>query len=357
MMAAEQSSPGPPADVPGIRTIACPDCYVCGAPGRPFYEQLPDRLFGVPGQWSLNRCEQPACGLVWLNPRPVDEDLPRLYENYYTHQHGAAVSDPLVRLQEWVSGIVLPAALRYAWGDRGRLTRWLGRLLARFGPVREHACSGVFWLEARRGGRLLDVGCGSGQFLGRMCDLGWEVAGVEPDPVAARVAARRFHVTAGTLEQARLPEGHFDVVTMSHVVEHLPDPVTTLRECRRILRPGGRLLLYTPNAASMGSRTFGRHWVAWDPPRHLLVFTPEAVRRTLARAGFEVERVQSLSRTAWWTWRVSQQIRARGRFPGGTSRFQPWYAPCAGWFCLKERARCRTSPVGEELFASARKPL
>jgi SAM-dependent methyltransferase len=347
----------PPAGTRAIRATECPNCYLCGSLGSPLHKQLPDRLFGVPGQWTLNRCGQPTCGLVWLNPRPIDEDIPKLYEHYYTHKHGGGSSDPLAHLLECIWQLVVPAALGYDWGDRGRLARWLGRLLARFGPVRESACSGVFWVDARQRGRLLDVGCGAGLFLRRMRDLGWEVSGVEPDPTAAAIAAQGFPVAVGTLEQARLPAGYFDVVTMSHVIEHLPNPVTTLRECCRILKPGGVLLIYTPNAASMGSQTFGRHWVGWDPPRHLLLFTPAPLRGTVERAGFRVEQLRSLSRTAWWTWRVSQQIQARGCFPGGESRFQPWYAPCAGLFRLREYTRCRTALVGEELFVIGRKPV
>ncbi|MGH2395464.1 MAG: class I SAM-dependent methyltransferase [bacterium] len=120
-------------------------------------------------------------------------------------------------------------------------------------------------------GRLLDVGCGSGRFLVHMRDLGWEVTGVEPDPVAVRVAHRSFHlnVASGTLEDAGFPESCVDVVTMNHVIEHVPDPISSLRECNRVLREGGRLVVVTPNVHSLGHWYFNHSWRGLEVPRHL----------------------------------------------------------------------------------------
>jgi 2-polyprenyl-3-methyl-5-hydroxy-6-metoxy-1,4-benzoquinol methylase len=105
-------------------------------------------------------------------------------------------------------------------GSRPR--RLLVEALARLGPVRDGATGTVMWLKPTRSNRLLDVGCGSGSFLARMRDLGWDVHGVEPDPVAARVAMTRYQldVACVSLQDAALPSESFDVVTMSHVLEH-----------------------------------------------------------------------------------------------------------------------------------------
>jgi 2-polyprenyl-3-methyl-5-hydroxy-6-metoxy-1,4-benzoquinol methylase len=100
---------------------------------------------------------------------------------------------------------------------------------------------------------------------------GWEVAGVEPDPVAAGVA-RESHphsVIAQALNDAQIADASMDVVTMSHVIEHVLNPIQLLRECRRVLKPEGKIVILTPNLGSQGHRLFQQAWVPLDPPGHL----------------------------------------------------------------------------------------
>jgi SAM-dependent methyltransferase len=188
-----------------------------------------------------------------------------------------------------------------------------------------------------------------------MAGLGWSVQGVEPDPAAADTArARGLSVATGTLEDAAFPAGRFDVVTLSHVIEHLRDPLGTLRECARVLAPGGRVIVVTPNAASDGARVFGSSWMAWDPPRHLVVFTPGSLERLMGAAGLSAIEVRTAARSARIHWRVSHQIRRRGRAPGMHCGFQPWYWPPSYAFHLREYLRSRTQAVGEEIVAVGR---
>jgi SAM-dependent methyltransferase len=136
--------------------------------------------------------------------------------------------------------------------------------------------------------RLLDIGCGNGCFLLQMQTLGWEVSGIEPDPKAAAAAtASGLNVKVGLLQDHSLPEAHYDAVSLNHVIEHLHDPVATLRICRKILKPGGSVFIATPNFAAGGHRLFGSDWFPLDPPRHLVLFTPESLRRALRTAGLE----------------------------------------------------------------------
>jgi SAM-dependent methyltransferase len=129
-----------------------------------------------------------------------------------------------------------------------------------------------------------------------MRDLGWRVVGVEPSADAVRTARERLglDVREGTLEQAALPAGSADVVTMRMVLEHVPDPRRVLAEAHRIMRPGGRILLSVPNAGSLEARAFGPRWFAWELPRHLSHFDPGSLGRMLRQAGFEGIRVRHL---------------------------------------------------------------
>jgi 2-polyprenyl-3-methyl-5-hydroxy-6-metoxy-1,4-benzoquinol methylase len=139
----------------------------------------------------------------------------------------------------------------------------------------------------RRDNLLVDVGCGRGDFLGRMKTLGWNVLGIEPDPVSAALAASRgIPVFRGTLNEAALPDAVADQVVMSHVLEHLYDPHSVINECFRILRPGGRLVILTPNNESLGHRLFNEDWPALDPPRHLFVYSGKSLDKILRESPF-----------------------------------------------------------------------
>src|SRR5206468_4239492 len=133
----------------------------------------------------------------------------------------------------------------------------------------------VFYLPSMRDGRLLEIGVGSGQMLAAMRTHGWQVEGVDLDPAAVRNAqAKGLPVKLGTLEEQNYPDCSFDAIVMSHVIEHVPAPVSFLNECRRVLKPHGRLVLITPNSDSLGHRLYDRNWRGLEPPRHLHIFNP-----------------------------------------------------------------------------------
>lgn len=272
-----------------IRATACPRCILCGCEGRPVYSKQKDRLFGTTGSWDFKICSNRECGLIWLDPMPIGEDLGKAYANYYTH----AACNPVRRmgLLKKIRGRAERGywanKYNYETGSQSFFTRLLGWLMYLSPIHRREADAGVRCLPAVSGGRLLDVGCGSGEWLLEMRRRGWTVAGVDFDESAVKLARQEaLKVECGSLEEQNYPDDYFDAVTLNHVIEHVPDPVRTLAECARILKPEGKLVLFTPNNASLGHLLFKESWRGLEPPRHLHVFSMKSLRGALVMAGF-----------------------------------------------------------------------
>ncbi|HUJ78825.1 MAG TPA: class I SAM-dependent methyltransferase [Nitrospiria bacterium] len=195
-------------------------------------------------------------------------------------------------------------------------------------------------------GLLIDIGCGNGSYLARMKDLGWKVLGIEPDPASAQIAKNKgIPVFSGSLEEAHLPEAIADYITMTHVIEHLPDPRSTLRECYRLLKPGGKVVVFTPNVDSLGHRLFRQAWMALDPPRHLMIFSVLSIDK-LFRTVFSRVDVGTSSHFAREHYDASAVISQSGRV--NLHRVRPQRGGLL--FAVKERLSCRLwNTGGEEL--------
>ncbi len=148
----------------------------------------------------------------------------------------------------------------------------------------------------RPGARLLDIGCGRGDFLLACRQRGWTVTGVEQSQSPAMAAAVASGIDVyGPEELDRLPTGGFDVVTLWHVLEHLADPRATLATVRRLLRPNGAVLIEVPNFGSWQARLGGPVWFHLDVPRHLYQFDQASLHDLLRRCGFACDRWETFS--------------------------------------------------------------
>jgi 2-polyprenyl-3-methyl-5-hydroxy-6-metoxy-1,4-benzoquinol methylase len=156
---------------------------------------------------------------------------------------------------------------------------------------RPHPARVLDELEGVPPGRLLDVGCATGEFLLAARERGWEAVGVEVSPYAAAAARRRgLQVHSGTLADVPSPATTFDVVTLLDVVEHLEDPLGALRAIHRLLRPGGLVVVETPNWRSIYRVLLRGRWAAFQPRFHLMFFEERTLRRALETSGFRTLR-------------------------------------------------------------------
>ena len=335
-------------DNEGIRARPAPASPVTGEPGAIVYQDLRDALFGVAGTWSIRRSARGD--LMWLDPQPIAEDLPLLYQSYPTHGATAQQAVAAHRGREWRRRCIL--AVRCGYEPSSPWQRILGRILGLSPAWLEDARQCVQWIDGPAG-KLLDVGCGNGTFLATMRQRGWSTTGVEFDPVSAtRARESGSRVFEGSLQDAGFGEHSFDVVTMVHVIEHLPDPRQILAECFRILRPGGRLQLITPNIHALGHQEFGRSWRGLEIPRHLLLFSLPGLASLCTETGFCSLVETTLGRMARPMWLASHAIACDSGEP------QPCAEPRtrARDFQRREQSALPDTDCGEEILVLTRKP-
>lgn len=233
--------------------VACPAC------GASESQQLfvgTDLLHGQPGQFPVVRCE--SCGSAYLPFRPDRQEIGAFYPKEY---------------------------LPHEWARQSN-RRWLSRADYRYGLTKR--CRVL--MRHRAPGRLLDVGCATGEFLARARELGWEPYGVDLSEHAVRYAREhwRLEVSTGELEDVPYPDGFFDAITLWNVFEHLYAPLESVERMGRLLAPSGIVVMTVPNLGSLDIELFGSAWAGYDVPRHLHVFSLPALRRAFDERGFEV---------------------------------------------------------------------
>ena len=235
-------------------------CAVCGAVLATHWRTAPDNLVGGDALYTAVKCAR--CGLVRLEPRPDEATMNAAYAaTTYARAEGESETDELAK-----------------------------RLDTFFVKQAERAVQAFGGTTA---GVLLDVGCGDGRFLAAMQQQGWTVEGLETDKVAANLARRRTGATIHEtyLENAPSEAQNFDMVSLLHVLEHVPDPRETLVSAYTRLKPGGILLLALPNAGSVEANMFRSKWYPLDLPRHFWGFTPRTLLRLVEECGFEMNRL------------------------------------------------------------------
>jgi 2-polyprenyl-3-methyl-5-hydroxy-6-metoxy-1,4-benzoquinol methylase len=227
-------------------------CPICGSSVTPTIHLLP---------LPFSTCR--ACGFTFRDDRSGDQVRARYEEGEYVKVRAVAYVDPAT----------VP--------DRRRDARVRLDFLAPF----------------TTSGRLVDVGTAGGLFVAEAGARGFEAEGLEPTPEFAAFARDEIgvRVRTTTVEDADIPNGSMDVATMWHVLEHVPDPVTVLRQLRDTLRPGGVLAVEVPNAASYLARALARRWPALEPAVHVNQFGPRSLATALERAGLAVAHAETVT--------------------------------------------------------------
>jgi 2-polyprenyl-3-methyl-5-hydroxy-6-metoxy-1,4-benzoquinol methylase len=273
-----------------LEYVACP---LCGSAAQLPYTVCRDWWQGVEGEFRAVRCTD--CGLVFVNPRPCEDQIPLLYpDSYPAHQPSRKAATVTTERGLWRQKLRrLFFDAFYAPSEKRRANKW-GLWCTLLWPLRFSARTKQGVLNFPASWSVLDVGSGSGRFLLRMRALGWKTYGVELDPEAAQISrSLGLGVVTGDLLSVSLPAPPFDVITMWEVIEHLPQPLDTLRRRRQLIASDGFIILSTPNARSWVAWLFPRWWN--DIPRHLVAYSTPTLSSLLRQSGFEVYQVDYVS--------------------------------------------------------------
>lgn len=240
--------------------VLCPVCR--GATEYDFSGR--DLMFGLHQRHDYHRCG--SCETLFMHPMPAPEVIAGFYPpNYDIYEEDDREPTP-----GWWKRVVLQQRHGYRHLSAGPLAGLLVPLAALFTET-----TAPTFVPA---GSLLDVGCGNGRFLRTMRSLGWVVNGVEFSDDGVRVCRKAdLPVHHGDLASAGFPDAHFDVITVRHVIEHIPEPQLFVRELARILKPGGTLIMETPNSRALGRQWLSGNWFANEVPRHLFLYNPDAL--------------------------------------------------------------------------------
>ena len=290
-----------------------PTCELCRSGSAHAILRQRDLLHHVSAEeFTIVKCE--GCGLLYLNPRPTEAEIGQ----FYPPQYFGPPSPPRTfsKIQRWI----LEDFYGYPATSRAGAWQRLRKILLWPEKVRREFCGRVVLPWVGRG-RLLDVGCGHGVSAAIRAQQGWEVHGVDLSESAVNHARSLLgdRVQVGDLASVRYEDQAFDVVLLSHSLEHMYHLSDVLAEVRRILDDGGVLVIAVPNAGSVEARVFGRWWVNWDPPRHLYHFDKSTLSRLLERSGFRVVRARTGVTPAYfmgslervWTYVLGRELPAR----------------------------------------------
>lgn len=329
-------------------------CQLCASHAVVAYRALYDRLFGSKGEWSIVRCINPTCGLMWIDPQPSTAQLAVAYQTYYTH--GVRQNNSPLR-QFYLQLRLGYLASRFGYGHDNTNSWWkiAGSVIGLLPHRRAAFDASVMWLPVKPGGRLLEIGCGAGENLAHLAQLGWQVEGIEPDPRAASVArSRGLVISEGNLNASSFPPASFDAIVLSHVIEHLDNPLEITKICHTLLRPNGLLVMLTPNTDAFGHRRYRENWLHLDPPRHLFLFNKTSIHHLASLAGFTDYQCFSTIRDANWTLAGSRALHNIGRYQIGSL---PLSARLIGMWLLyiEWLLMCFNSDCGEEIVLVAQK--
>jgi SAM-dependent methyltransferase len=263
-----------------MSSVACP---VCG------YHQFrlvftAEDYFVTQEKFPVNACIK--CGMLMTSGLPKEEDIAGYYKSEDYISHSDTRKGFVNRAYHLVRDIMLSE---------------------KFNIIRKNSGKGT--------GSVLDIGAGTGYFLKYMQQKGWNVQGVEKSQEARDFATKRWNLNILPDEELfNLPPASFDVITLWHVMEHLPNLDQHWQLISKLLKPDGVLVIALPNAGSWDAKHYGPYWAAWDVPRHLWHFTPIHLEELGKSEGFSLKNMYRMPFDGFYISIISEKYK-KAAFP------------------------------------------
>jgi len=230
-------------------------------------------------KFTLKKC--PSCNFVLTDPRPEDDALPNYYQSdkYISHTGGN---------KSLVDNIYL-LARKITLGWKRNLTR-----------------------KYSEGNKILDIGCGTGEFLHEMKSQGWAISGVEPSSNAREASQKKTEATIFK-SLADVTENNFNAITLWHVLEHLPDPNQALKTIRNLLSQSGTVFIAVPNLRSYDATYYQSYWAGYDVPRHLWHFDKKNMETLLRKNDLELVKIMPMRLDSFYVSLLSESYKNSNR--------------------------------------------
>lgn len=244
------------------------DCPICKADKTKVFWTGKSNLYKSGDSFTLVQCA--TCKLVYMNPRPENSDVDHIYSESYI---------PFKPDRKDFSYNAFYKLL-------SRIKHISYKKISSNQPVTD---------EYKK---VLDIGCGDGSWLEmqRKAHPKWDFWGQDVSKIACKqVGGRGFRIICKPLQEAELPNNFFDLVYMSHVLEHLPEPISDLKKIKRIIKNNGRIVIHIPNIDSVSAKIFKGYWYGLQLPLHFFHFSPKTASLILEKSGLEVEKIEHYS--------------------------------------------------------------
>lgn len=253
-------------------------CIVCGSSDFKVLYLSKDRMFDLPGEFCVKQCRR--CSLSFLDPQPGQELLKKYYPSKRYYSYSKSRKKGLFE--------ILREYLIHHYYSPNVLSLFISTFIQDVPAMPSYV----------EGGKILDIGCGVGDTLFLLKNLGWNTYGIDMDKRAIETAKKRglTNIRLGTYTYlSKYPDNYFDAIRLYHVIEHLDNPSLCLQFIYKKLKKNGELVMGTPNSKSIVSSIFKTYWYNLDSPRHLFIFSPKTLGKLLHKNGFRVQKVNFCS--------------------------------------------------------------
>jgi 2-polyprenyl-3-methyl-5-hydroxy-6-metoxy-1,4-benzoquinol methylase len=252
------------------------ECPICGSTEINDYLSVKDHSISKEN-FSIKECG--SCGLKMTSPRPKLEDLGSYYESEDYISHSDTNKGLVNFMYQKVKSITLKNK---------------EKLISKFNTSK----------------KLLDIGCGTGDFLLYCKQKGWEVKGLEPDKTARLKAKEKGLNEIDNIDAFfSQDDNSFGIITMWHVLEHVPNLNKYMSQLYKILEDNGRLLIAVPNPDSPDAKKYKSHWAAYDVPRHLFHFSKSNIKRLAVKHHFSVDEIQPMIYDSFYVSMLSEKYK------------------------------------------------